>query len=373
LVGTQTITDPSNTPQGNVRLKTRSDYYGLYATNNFSFNDQWNMTLSGRYNFAKVDLSGSTDPDGTGLNNASLNGNHQYKRFNPAIGFNYNPNKDLGFYAGYDEGMRAPTPVELSCADPALPCSLPTGFNSDPDLSKVVAKTWEGGARGKLTNDISWNVGVYNTITSNDIQFIATNTSQGFFQNVGDTKRRGLELGLNGKFDKIALGANYGYVDATYQSNFTVGSASNSVAIANGSLNIDVSKGNRIPGISRQTFKFRAAYDITPTWNIGSNVIVASSQYAHGDENNQDINGKIPGYAVFNLDTHYNINENWKVFAKVNNIFDKDYATFGQLGNNIYTGIDEQFRTPSAPRAAWVGVTFDFGRPKNNSATIDKD
>ena len=61
------------------------------------------------------------------------------------------------------------------------------------------------------------------------------------------------------------------------------------------------------------------------------------------------------------------------MFAKVNNIFDKDYATFGQLGNNIYTGIDEQFRTPSAPRAAWVGVTFDFGRPKSNSASIDKD
>jgi iron complex outermembrane recepter protein len=373
LVGTQTITDPSNTSKGSVRLKTRSDYYGLYATNNFSFNDQWNMTLSGRYNFAKVDLRGGSDPDGTGFVPGTLDGNHQYKRFNPAIGFNYNPNKALGFYAGYDEGMRAPTPVELSCADSTQPCSLPTGFNSDPDLSKVVAKTWEGGARGKFTNDVSWNVGIYNTITSNDIQFIATNTSQGFFQNVGDTKRRGLELGLNGKFDKLGLAANYGYVDATYQSNFTVGSPSNSVALANGSNNIDVSKGNRIPGIARQTFKLRAAYDITPTLNIGSNVIVASSQYAHGDENNQDSHGKIPGYAVVNLDARYSINENWKVFAKVNNLFDKEYATFGQLGNNIYTGIDEQFRTPSAPRAAWVGVTFDFGRAKTSVPSVERD
>ena len=379
LVGTQTITDPSNTSQGNVRLKSRSDYFGLYATNNFSFNDQWNMTLSGRYNFAKVDLSGSSlfaDPNvanpvfPTDYLVGDLNGNHQYKRFNPAIGFNFNPNKDLGFYAGYDEGMRAPTPVELSCADPAQPCSLPTGFNSDPDLFKVVAKTWEGGARGKFTNDVSWNVGIYNTITSNDIQFIASNTSQGFFQNVGATKRRGLELGLNGKFDKLALGANYGFVDATYQSDFTVGSASNSTNVGS---QIQVSKGNKIPGIARQTFKLRAAYDITPSFNIGSNVILASSQYAHGDENNQDSHGKIPGYAVVNLDARYSINENWKVFAKVNNLFDKDYATFGQLGQNIYTGIDEQFRTPSAPRAAWVGVTFDFGRPKNSASSIDKD
>jgi iron complex outermembrane recepter protein len=373
LIGTQTITDPSNTPQGNVRLKTRSDYYGLYVTNNFSFNDQWSMTLSGRYNIAKVDLSGSSDPDGTGTNIGSLDGNHEFKRFNPAIGFNYNPSKNIGFYAGYDEGMRAPTPVELSCADPAVPCSLPTGFNSDPNLAMVVAKTWEGGVRGKLSQDVSWNAGVYNTVTSNDIQFIASSVTQGYFQNVGETQRRGLELGLNGKFDKLTLGANYGFVDATYQSDFSVGSASNSVAIANGSSSIDVTKGNKIPGIARQTLKFRVAYDITPAWNIGSNMIVASGQYAHGDENNQDINGKGPGYAVVNLDTHYSINENWKVFAKLNNVFDKDYATFGQLGQNIYTGIDEQFRTPSAPRAAWIGVAFDFGRPKNSAAAVDKD
>lgn len=372
LVDFQTITDPSNTPQGNVRLKTKSDYYGLYATDNFSFNEQWNMTLSGRYNVAKVDLSGSSDPDGTGTDIGSLNGNHEFKRFNPAIGFNYNPSKNLGFYAGYDEGMRAPTPVELSCADPARPCSLPTGFNSDPDLQMIVAKTWEGGVRGKLSPNVSWNAGVYNTLTSNDIQFIASPNSQitGFFQNVGETQRRGLELGLSAKFDKLTLAANYGFVDATYQSAFSVGSGSNSVAIANGGSSIDVLKGDRLPGIARQTLKVRAAYDVTPTWNIGSSVIFATGQYAHGDENNQDINGMVPGYAVLNLDTHYAINKNWQVFAKVNNVFDKEYATFGQLGQNIYTGNDEQFRTPSAPRAAWVGVTYEFG---TNSHKPDVD
>jgi len=375
LIGTQTITDPSNTPQGNVRLKSRSDYYGLYATDNFSFTDQWNMTLSGRYNVAKVDLSGSSDPDGTGTNIGSLNGNHEFKRFNPAIGFNYNPSKNLGFYAGYDEGMRAPTPVELSCADSTRPCSLPTGFNSDPNLAMVVAKTWEGGVRGKLSQDVSWNAGIYNTITSNDIQFISTGGAVpvGYFQNVGETQRRGLELGLNGKFDKLTLAVNYGFVDATYQSDFLAGSPSNSVAIANGSSSINVVKGNRIPSVARQTLKLRAAYDITPAWNVGSNIIVAAGQYAHGDENNQDVNGKVPGYSVVNLDSYYTINQNWKVFAKVNNVFDRDYATFGQLGQNIYTGNDEQFRTPAAPRAAWIGVTFDFGRPKNSAAAIDKD
>jgi iron complex outermembrane recepter protein len=372
LIGTQTVTDPSNTSLGNVRLKTNSEYYGLYATDNFAFNDQWNMTLSGRYNVANVGLSGGSDPDGTGFVAGSLDGNHQYKRFNPAIGFNYNPSNTLGFYAGYDEGMRAPTPVELSCADPDNPCSLPTGFNADPDLAMVVAKTWEGGVRGKLSQDVTWNVGLYNTQTENDIQFIATSGASpvGYFKNVGETQRRGLELGLSGKFDQLTLAANYGLVDATYESSFMMNSPANSAADATG--NIQVSKGNKIPGIARQTLKLRAAYDITPTWNVGSNIILASSQYAHGDENNQDVNGKVPGYGVVNLDTHYRFNQNWKMFAKVNNLFDKEYATFGQIGENIYTGDDEQFRTPSAPRAAWVGVTYEFGT-KKTAANIDND
>ncbi len=372
VVGHETVNDSPLTSNGTVRLNAKNDYYGLYATDTFSFTDQWHMTLSGRYNVAKIKLSGvSSDPNLVPVD-SDLSGNHRYSRFNPAIGFNYNPNKTIGFYGGYNEGMRAATPVELSCADENRPCALPNAFAADPNLEKVIAKTWEGGVRGKFSDTFGWNAGAYTTENSNDIQFIASNaTGFGFFQNVGQTRRRGLELGLNGKFDALTLAANYGYVDATYQSDFVVGSPANSSA--DGTGQIQVSKGNRLPGIARQTLKLRAAYDLTPSWNVGTNVVMASGQYARGDENNQDVNGKVPGYAVMNLDTHYSINNNWKLFAKVNNVFDNDYATFGVLGNNIFNGLAaEQFRSPAAPRAAWVGVTYEFGTKKSASA-LDAD
>ena len=222
----QTITfNPSGPSTTQVRLKTRSDYYGIYATNNFAFNDQLNMTLSGRYNIAKVNLTGFSNDPSLPEPLGNLNGNHEYKRFNPAIGLNYNPMKSLGFYAGYNEGMRAPTPIELSCADELRPCALPAGFNSDPDLKKVVAKTWEAGVRGKLGQDIHWNIGAYNTRTDNDIQFIFSSQSLGYFKNMGETERKGIEIGLYGKVDKLSFAANYGFVDATYQSNFEIGRA----------------------------------------------------------------------------------------------------------------------------------------------------
>jgi outer membrane receptor protein involved in Fe transport len=385
--GNETITVPSLAPLAFVRLKTRNDYYGLYATDTFSYTDKLHLTLSGRYNVAKINLSGTTHDDNVLPPlpiDGPLDGDHRYSRFNPAIGINFNPTKELGFYGGYNEGMRAATPVELSCADENRPCALPNAFAADPHLEKVVAKTWEGGLRGKLAGNVNWNMGLYTTENSNDIQFIASNaTGFGYFKNVGQTRRRGLEVGLNGKFDALTLAANYGYVDATYQSDFSVGSVANSNAYTDATCGgaspdprcgtINVSKGDKIPGIARQTLKLRAAYDLTPAWNIGTNVVMAASQYARGDENNQDINGKVPGYTVVHLDTHYSINDSWKLFAKVNNVFDTKFATFGVLGNNIFNNLDEQFRSPAAPRAGWVGVTYEFGRPKSASATMDVD
>ena len=73
----------------------------------------------GRYNHAQVQID---DHTGTA---PLLTGEHDYSRFNPAIGINFNPTKRLTAYASYNEGVRAPTAVELTCADPDAPCKLP--------------------------------------------------------------------------------------------------------------------------------------------------------------------------------------------------------------------------------------------------------
>ena len=371
LVNFETVTNNPLVLQTQVGLKAKTYYYGLYGTDNFALNEQINMTLSGRYNVAFVDMNGSNF-NGTDTN--SLDGNHRYSRFNPAIGLNYNPSSKLGFYGGYNEGMRAPTPVELACANPDAPCSIATAFNSDPDLKKVVSKTWEGGVRGKLLDNIRWNASIYQSDLTNDIQFINSGTpGQGYFDNVGDTRRRGVELGAQTKLDRLTLIANYGFVDATYESSFTMNAQSNSSANADGVINVN--KGNRMPGIARQTLKLRGIYEVTPSWDIGSNLIAAAGQYVQGDQNNQDSHGKIPGYAVVNLDSHYQLSNQWTLFAKVNNLFDKDYSTYGVLGQNIYSTTsspDEQFRTPSAPRAGWLGITYSFGG-SNKKSSADKD
>ena len=297
-------------------------------------------------------VSAVTVPAGgvAGPQRNGLNGDHQYQRFNPALGFNYNFNKDSGVFGGYSESMRAPTSIELSCADPNSPCALPTGFNGDPDLKAVIAKTFEFGGRGKIDNNTYWNAAVFDSRLSNDIQFIASSAALGYFANVGDTQRRGFELGTKTKVANFYLSANYGYVDALYKSAFTTATGQ------------DVVSGNKIPGIASQTLKLRPAYAVNSDLLLGANLIFVSSQYAHGNESNADPKGKVAGYSLLNLDAHYTISKALRISANISNVLNKQYATYGLAGMpSVYTLATQQFNTPAQPRGVWVGLTYKFG------------
>jgi outer membrane receptor protein involved in Fe transport len=302
-----------------------------------------------------------------------LNGTSTFTRFNPSVGVNFNPTDRLTAYASYNEGMRAPTPIELTCADPNAPCKLPDEFLSDPALAKVVAKTIELGVRGKLGSATTWSAALYRTNLDDDIQFISSGggTNAGFFQNVGETRRQGVELAATTRFGPVSLDLRYNHVDATFRSTFLAFSPENSSADENGS--ITVHPGNRIPGIPADSFKVRVEYQRGP-FEVGAGLIAASPQYAHGDENNADRHGRLPGYAVVNLDAQYDVTPQLALFALVTNVFDRRYYNFGVLGSNVFTGpgntfgpalgidpVPEQFRAVGTPRGVWVGLRYSFG------------
>jgi outer membrane receptor protein involved in Fe transport len=364
--------------EAEVELRGVNRTWSLFATDTFSFNDVYHLTLSGRYNHTRVENRDHLIPDPS--NPESLTGNHSFQRFNPAVGLAITPSKALSFYASYNEGSRAPTAIELGCANPDQPCKLPNAMAGDPPLDMVVSKTFEGGMRGKLTNDLGYSLALFRTENTDDIQFIAANsTGAGYFDNVGKTRRQGLDVSVNGKMGKFRWFAGYSYVKATYQSNFSIANEVNSSAVDTDSDGeedtIFVRKGDRIPGIPRHQFKLRGEWQALPQWTVGTNLVVFSSQYSHGNENNdhQGAGAKVRGYTVVNLDTRYNFGKTgWQAFAKVNNVFDRKYFTGGMLGetffeaNGTFKGGDDEFSAlvaPGAPRAAWVGVRYEFGKP----------
>ena len=349
---------------------TTNRYLGVFFADTLALTGEWTLSLSGRYNHARIRISDRTGGD------AGLNGNFTFARFAPAIGINYKPSSSMTAYATYNEGMRAPSPVELTCADAAAPCKLPNIFLAEPPLKKVVSHTFEAGARGKWSTELEWAAAAYRTDLDDDIQFIASGSgaiNAGYFQNVGRTRRQGVELAGTAHIGGLDLSLRYSHIDATFRSSFVAASPNNSSADENGA--ISVQPGDRIPGIPADSLKLRADLDVDVRWAVGASVVFASSQFAHGDENNRDAGGRIPGYTVADLDVRFQTNAALQIFASAANLFDRRYQNFGLLGANAFTGpahtfgpalglepVSEQFRAVGAPRTLWIGVRYAIGR-----------
>ncbi|HEY2418962.1 MAG TPA: TonB-dependent receptor, partial [Steroidobacteraceae bacterium] len=174
-----------------ISLDGSNRIIGVYVTDTLSPNPALHVNASARYNSNTETLNGfSVDTDvgdvGTGFDTASpLAGQHTFVRINPAIGVTFTPTSLETYYANYNEASRAPTVLELGCSNPVQPCGLPNDFASDPDLKQVVARTFELGLRGNLGDkSLNWSADVFRTLNSDDIQFIATTTNSGYFDNV---------------------------------------------------------------------------------------------------------------------------------------------------------------------------------------------
>ncbi|BBL76334.1 membrane protein [Methylomagnum ishizawai] len=348
-----------------THAKATNQYVGVFATDTLSPTPWLHFNAAGRWNQAEIELSGyGTDEEG---GRTSLAGHHTFNRLNPSAGFTLQPLdafaadggpvKEMTFYGNYNEGFRVPTPVELTCADPEAPCSLPNSFIADPPLKPVVSNTFEVGLRGKLGEDIRWTTALYRTELSNDIMFInvgGSGLTRGYFQNVGNTLRQGAEVGLQGGHGGFNWYINYSFIDATYQTHATLQNALGPET---------VSPGDRIPGIPQQLVKLGAEYEILDGWFFGGDLQYASSQYLRGDD--QNVLPQVPEYTVVNLHTRYKVEEHVELFAMANNVFNTDYSNFGVVNRNFFTGAPdggtpERFLGPGAPIGAWAGVRVHF-------------
>jgi iron complex outermembrane receptor protein len=332
-----------------VSVNTRNVYTGIYATNTFDLTPQLALTAGGRFNVVRIELR---DQLGT-----ALNGSHQFQRFNPVVGATYKLTPALTAYVGYSESNRVPTPSELACSDPERPCLLDNFLVSDPPLKQVVGRTWEAGLRGRpFGENFAFALGLFRTDTADDIMSVpAEVTGRGFFQNVGRSRRQGVEASAQARWNGWTVQTAYSFIDATFRDTFVLASPDNPLAVDG---LITVTPGNRIPTIPQHRFKARLDYAVTDRWTVGTSLVAASGQYLRGDESN--LNPMLPGYWVVNLDTTYQIDKRLSVFGTVRNLFDRRYYTFGTFFDPSEVpelGLtDPRTFSPGAPLAVYAGL-----------------
>ena len=346
---------------GPVSLRATNQYTGFYALDTFDVTKAFSITAGGRFNNARISLE---DQIGT-----ALNGYHVFNRFNPMIGGTYKLTPELTAYAGYSEANRAPTPLELGCADPQHPCIIAAFLVSDPSLKQVVSRTVEAGLRGTRELDIGtlgWKIGAFRAKNTDDILAIPSPALQGFgyFQNVGSTRRQGIEAQVNLTSKTWQLYASYALVDARFLDTLQVGSNS---PFADSNGNVQILPGNRIPAIPRNRVKAGIDYSITDAFKVGADALYVGSQYFVGDESNQA--QRLPSYAVLNLHTSYQIDKTFQIYGRVDNVFDHRYATYGTFFDtsavpNFANGgapfTDPRSLSPARPRAFYAGLKATF-------------
>lgn len=200
----------------------------------------------------------------------------------------------------------------------------------------------------------------------------------GFFANVGETRREGGELTLSLTTGPVDWRVAYCYTRATFASPYQFASDTNSSAVDTDGDGVRdtvfVKAGARMPGIPAHTLKLQGDWRVIRDLSAGASVVCSSGTYARGDENNQDANGMVPGYAVVELEASYVFLKGLRLSVKIDNLFNARYSDFGILGQNAFTGpgrafgpshgietAPEQFRAVGAPRGAWAILEYRLG------------
>ena len=346
----------------NTGIETANRAVGLYFSDTLSITSRTHLTVSGRFNHARIAIA---DRLGT-----ALDGEHAFSRLNVGVGAVHQAGDAVSVFGRYAESNRAPTAAELSCADPAEPCRVPNAFISDPPLEQTVARSVEGGLRGRATfgaaGSVDWSVAVYRTAIGDDILFVASPEliGTGYFRNAGDTRRIGVDAEVNGRAGRLGWYAGYGLVHATFESRLELpGDAEvNAAATAEGALRVE--PGDRLPGVPRHSFKGGVRFTVTDPWDVMLETVAASSRVFVGDEGNDQ--APLDGYRIANLRSVYRAGGHAELFVRIDNLFGTDYATFGALAElevflrEAPDARDPRFVGPGAPRSGFAGIRLRF-------------
>ena len=341
-----------------VDVHASNDSVGLYVMDIWTVTDRLQLTAAGRWNRTEVELRDQV-PDG------DLSGKHHFSRFNPMLGYTYAVAPTWIAFGSISQSTRAPTPVELTCANPDDPCRLPNGFVDDPPLDEVVTRTAEIGLRHRAAK-WSGSVALFHAVSDDDILFITDGnlTNAGYFDNVGETLRQGFELALDWNMGRgWTSGLQYTALIAEFRDGFLVNTPNHPLRDPLDEDSPDpstgiVNKGDRIPLIPRQ--QIRASLDWgNERFDVGLEAVGRGNSRFRGDEANVD-SEKLSGFVLLNAHASWKLMQQVSLFASVENLLDRDFETFGVYGEGDEV-LGEDFEEARRFVGAGAPITFEAG------------
>ena len=197
----------------------------------------------------------------------------------------------------------------------------------------------------------------------NDISFIQSENAvfEGFFANIGDTRREGLELALQIlPSERVSLYANYAYTQATYRDAAEIFSirADDQFAAQPLAGPNDVEPGDRLPLVPGHQVKAGGLVRLPAGVDLGVDARYTGKQWLRGDEANETT--PLDGYFVANVRAGLTRGA-WEVSGVLSNVFNSHAAVFGTFNENRRTGALERFLTPLTARSIKIVLRREFG------------
>ncbi|MFL5493102.1 MAG: TonB-dependent receptor [Gemmatimonadales bacterium] len=314
------------------------------------------VTLSGgfRYDYIRVPFQNQLDrPSDT---------TSTFHRLNPRAGVSVQVSPAASLYGSVGQSFRAPAILELACADETAACPLPFALGDDPPLDPVIGTTLETGVKW-VTGPAIINASLYRTQVRNDISFIQSENAvfEGFFANIGHTRREGLELALQIlPSERVSLYANYAYTRATYRDAaeiFSIRADGQFAAQPLAGPN-DVAVGDRLPLVPGHQVKAGGLVRLPAGVDLGLDARYTGKQWLRGDEANETT--PLDGY--FSTSVRAGLTRGaWEISGVLTNVFDSHAAVFGTFNENRQTGMLERFLTPLTARSVKIVVRREFG------------
>ncbi len=241
----------------------------------------------------------------------------------PQLGFNYQINA-VSLFGGYSSGYETPTLSELSATIDGQ-----GGFNKDLDIQH--ARQLELGMRyqsKKLRGSLVW----YNIATQNDIlpYESASFPSQTLYQNIGETRRTGVEWEVNYQpLPRLSIQANYNRANNTFEN--------------------ETFKGNKLPGIAKDFGTVSIRRELSEKLAVTLKRIYRGTLFA-----NSDNSAELPKISIAHLEMMWSTKRGI-LSGGIQNLFNKTYSDNVRI--NAFGG---RFYEAALPRQVFIRVQTKF-------------
>jgi iron complex outermembrane receptor protein len=275
--------------------------------------------------------------------NPDDSGGVNYAATTPVAGLDFRPSDTLRLYASYGKGFETPSFNELGYRSDGLP-----GLAFD--LRPARSRNLELGAKWQLSRVLTFDAAAFRADTRDELAVRTNESGRSTYQNVGRTRRQGIELSLTGQFaDDWQLGAGFTRLQARFRSAFLACTARPCTVGTT-----QVSAGTRMPGVPENYGSLRLRHGGELGWHQSLELTAVGAASVNDTDTEH-----AAGYGVIGVDAGYTfaVDKDMRLLlsARVDNLGDRRY-----IGSVIVNDSNGRYFEPAPGRSFMLGARLVF-------------